>query len=190
MNVQVYSMERFSNARRSSPSISCNDFPAIPCKSSYIPTVAPSSFGRVAVLGDEVAGEAGEMVVLNDLYRALAARDRFADAGKVIVLPVSRLLTRGYGALDGLLEASPLAITQQHLQIAGAPVLGAVLVGLFYRLERLVAEGRQLCVAHLAIPIFVPVPGKRLSAPFPTKERIWVMAMAFNCARRSGAAKP
>jgi len=37
---------------------------------------------RVAVLGDEVASEAGEVVVLDDLNATLAAGDRFAGAGK------------------------------------------------------------------------------------------------------------
>src|SRR3990172_9868851 len=37
----VYLSVPSSRAERRSPSISCNDLPAIPCKSPYIPTVAP-----------------------------------------------------------------------------------------------------------------------------------------------------
>jgi hypothetical protein len=61
----------------------------------------------------------------------------------MIVRLVSRLLTGAYGTLDGLLEAPPLAVAQQQLQVAGTPVFRAVLVGLLDGLEGFVAEGRQ-----------------------------------------------
>lgn len=41
-------------------------------------------FAWVTVLCNEVTGEAGEVVIVHYLYRALTAEDRFAGAGKVM----------------------------------------------------------------------------------------------------------
>jgi hypothetical protein len=46
-------------------------------------------FTRIAVLGNEVAGEAGELVVIYKLHGSLATHDRFAGAGKVMLGRVS-----------------------------------------------------------------------------------------------------
>ena len=42
-------------------------------------------FAWIAILGDEVTSEAGEVVVLHYLHRAFAPHDRFAGAGKVML---------------------------------------------------------------------------------------------------------
>ena len=47
----------------------------------------------------------------------------------------TRLLARGYGALDRLFETSPLAVAQERLEIPRAPVFRAVLVDLPELLE-------------------------------------------------------
>ena len=66
----------------------------------------------------------------------------------MIVGAISRLLTGACGARDGLLEAPPLAVAQQQLQVASTPVFRAVRVGLLDGLEGRVAEGRQLLAIH------------------------------------------
>lgn len=76
-------------------------------------------FARVAVLGDEVTGKAGEVEVY-DLARApFAQRDHFAGAGKMMLHFVARLGTRLVGTGDGLLEPTPLRVAQQRQQIVG-----------------------------------------------------------------------
>ena len=57
---------------------------------------------------------------------------------------ISHFVTRRYGALDGLLEAPPLAVAEQRVQVAGAPVFGAVLVGLLERLAGFAVKGGEL----------------------------------------------
>ncbi len=47
----------------------------------------------ITVLGNQVAGEPGELEVWDDLHRALTAGNRFAGAGKVMARLVTRLLT-------------------------------------------------------------------------------------------------
>lgn len=90
---------------------------------------------RISVLRDEVAREAGEVKIENFAFATRPEGDHFAGAGKMIGRFVTRLLARGYGALDRLLEAPPLAVAQKRLQVAGAPVLRAVLVDLSALLE-------------------------------------------------------
>jgi hypothetical protein len=61
--------------------------------------------------------------------RSLATRsevDHFAGAGKMIARRIFRLFTRSYRPLDGLFEASPLAVAQQGLQVADNSVFGAI----------------------------------------------------------------
>ena len=48
---------------------------------------------------------------------------------------------------DGLLKTAPLRIAEQGLQIAGAPVFGAVLVGELEFFKRLLSVYRQLMFA-------------------------------------------
>lgn len=69
-----------------------------------------------------------------------------------MVRVVSRLSTGGYGALDGLLEAPPLAVAKERLQVTGAPVLCAVLIGLLEILKGSAADGSQLLLAHNHLP--------------------------------------
>ncbi len=46
----------------------------------------------IAILGDQVAGKAGQVVVVDNLDGSLTPSDRFAGAGKVMVAVVARLL--------------------------------------------------------------------------------------------------
>ena len=75
-------------------------------------------FARVAVLRDQVAGEAGKVEILNVLNRPFTAGDRFAGAGKVMPGGIARLLTGHHGALDRVFKPAPLAVIEQGLQIA------------------------------------------------------------------------
>jgi hypothetical protein len=43
-------------------------------------------------LGDEIASETRKVIILNDLRRAFASRDRFTGAGKVMPWVVPGLL--------------------------------------------------------------------------------------------------
>ena len=97
-------------------------------------------FARVAVLGDEVAGEAGKVVIINHLNRTFTAGDRFAGAGKVMLRAIARGFARSHGAFDRVFKAAPLAVAQQRLQVAGAPVFGTMLVGSSQFLEGFAAE--------------------------------------------------
>jgi hypothetical protein len=49
--------------------------------------------------------------------------DHFADMRKMVPRFVSRVLTSGYGFINNGGKALPLGIPQQHLQVAGAPIL-------------------------------------------------------------------
>ena len=108
-------------------------------------------FARVAVLGDEVTGEAGEVVIINHLNRTFTAGDRFAGAGKVMLRVVSRGRARRLGPVNGLFKAPPLAVPQHRLQVSRAPVFGAVFVVLLERLERLRRHRRQIFLAHCSL---------------------------------------
>ena len=69
----------------------------------------------------------------------------------MVVRIISGFPTRRYGALDSLFKAPPLAVAEQRLQVAGAPVFGGVLVGLLERLEGFPAKGRGLLFTHAAL---------------------------------------
>jgi len=49
---------------------------------------------------------------------------------------VPRLLARGLGAADRFLEPTPLAVAEQRLQIARAPIFGTMIVKALERFER------------------------------------------------------
>ena len=66
---------------------------------------------------------------------------------------VTRLLTRGYGFLDGVLEPPPLAIPQEGLQVPGASVFGTVVVDLFEALETCGPCLGQMVVGHVRFPL-------------------------------------
>ena len=55
---------------------------------------------------------------------------------------ITRLLARGYGLGDGLLEVAPVVVAQQWLQVASAPIFRAMLVDRLQLLEALVLGGR------------------------------------------------
>ena len=55
---------------------------------------------------------------------------------------VPRLLARGLGAADGFLEPPPLAVAEQRLQIARAPIFGTMIVMALERLERGLGGGK------------------------------------------------
>jgi hypothetical protein len=90
------------------------------------------------------------VVIWDFLDRTFATGDRFAGAGKVIGWIVTRLFTRGYGSLDGVLKSPPLGVTQQWLKFAGAPILLVILVGLFQALKACAGNLRKIVVGHLA----------------------------------------
>ena len=85
----------------------------------------------VAIHRNEVTGEAGEVEVIQLALAARAKLNHFAGAGKMVVRFVPRLFASLLCPLDRLLEASPLVIAQQRLQLSRAPVFSAVLVHLF-----------------------------------------------------------
>jgi hypothetical protein len=97
--------------------------------------VSNFGFPWVAILGDEVAGEAGEVLVVNHLHGTFTPHDRFAGGGKVMRGLVARRAARDHGTFNSLLKPPPLGVTQQRLQVTSAPVFGVVLVGLLQRLE-------------------------------------------------------
>ena len=70
---------------------------------------------------------------LADASRSQA--NHFAGVGKMVSRFVPGLLARHLRAGDGILEAAPLAITQQWLKIACAPIFRTMLVFAFERLE-------------------------------------------------------
>ena len=86
---------------------------------------------RVAVLGNQVAGEARQPVVIHVSLPAFAENDHFARARKMMVRVITRLPARRYGLGDRFLEAAPLAVAQQRLEFASAPVLRVMLVDSF-----------------------------------------------------------
>jgi hypothetical protein len=109
-------------------------------------------FPGIAVLGDQVAREARE-VVIDDLPLAPRPQaDHFASAGKMVIAVVPRLLASGHGFLDGPVEVPPLVVAEQWLDLAGAPVFGPVLVHPLRVLERLPAKGGSLIIAHGGLP--------------------------------------
>ena len=78
--------------------------------------------------------------------RTFAAGDRFAGAGKVMLRVVSGGFAGSHSPLDGILKTPPLAVSEHGLQVTGAPVLRAMLVGLPQFLERPGALRWQLFV--------------------------------------------
>lgn len=62
---------------------------------------------RVTVLGDEVAGVAGEHKVFDLALSALAVGDQFRDATKMVFRVVTSCFAGLYGALNGGLEVLP-----------------------------------------------------------------------------------
>jgi hypothetical protein len=85
---------------------------------------------RVAVLGDEVAGKTGKVVIIELSLAAGAQVDHFAGAGKMVFRVIARGLARDHRPFNGLGEAPPLGIAELELKVAGAPEFGSVLVGL------------------------------------------------------------
>ena len=71
---------------------------------------------------------------------------------KVMAWIVTRLFARGYGLLNGILEASPVIVAQERLEVAGAPVFGTVVVGLFEALETCGPCLGQMVVGHVRFP--------------------------------------
>lgn len=91
--------------------------------------VGDLGFSRVAVLGNQVAGEAGEVEIVYITRAAGAEFDHFAGVGKMVSRRVPRLDARGLGAIDGVGEAAPLTVAEKVLEVARAPVGRAVRIG-------------------------------------------------------------
>lgn len=85
-------------------------------------------FTRIAILRDQVTGEAREVVVVDLALAARSNGDHFAGAGKMVLHIVSRLRARRHCPPDGILEPSPLAVTKQRREVARAPVACAMFV--------------------------------------------------------------
>ena len=62
---------------------------------------------------------------------------------------VTRLLARGYGFLDGVLETAPVVIAQERLEVAGTPILGSKVVGLLEALEARGSYFGQVVFGHV-----------------------------------------
>jgi hypothetical protein len=93
-------------------------------------------------------------MVINDLLnRPLATDYRFAGARKVILRCIAGLLAGDNRLNNRVIEAAPLVVTQQGLQVPCVPILGAVLIDLFQLLKRLLPDGRQVLVFHTFSPL-------------------------------------
>ncbi len=73
-------------------------------------------FAWIAVLGDEVTIETGEVLIRHFLPRTLITGDRFAHARKVICWIITRLLTGGYGLQGRVFKAAPLLVSEQAFE--------------------------------------------------------------------------
>jgi hypothetical protein len=83
---------------------------------------------RIAILGDEIAGIAGEHEIVNFTLRALAELDHFVDVNKMIGNHVARDFAGDFRLGDGsLVEVAPLGIAEKLLEIASQPVFDAAL---------------------------------------------------------------
>ncbi|MCU0747977.1 MAG: hypothetical protein MUF13_00320, partial [Akkermansiaceae bacterium] len=91
----------------------------------------------VSVLGDQVAGIAGQHEVLDFALPALAVGDQFRDATKMMFRFVTRCLTRLNGPLNGSHEVFPTGIAERFLKIAGEPKFDPVVIrqGLSQRIK-------------------------------------------------------
>ena len=81
----------------------------------------------IAVLGDEVAGIAGEHEIVNLTLAAGAEINHFVDVNKMVLDGMTRDFTGGLGLGNGGVEVAPLIVTEQVLQVTGEPVFDATL---------------------------------------------------------------
>ena len=82
-------------------------------------------FARVAVLGDEVAGIARELVVLDLALGALAGLDHFRGLTKMILTCGSRSIPRHFRPLYCNREVFPAPVSQKLHDVARIPELDA-----------------------------------------------------------------
>jgi len=82
-------------------------------------------FEGVAILGDQVAGIAGEGNFFDAALGAAADFDYFADIGKMVFPFFARTFVSVFGFFNGVQEIVSFGITQNGLQFAGAPAFGS-----------------------------------------------------------------
>lgn|GEM_PF-2307557 len=93
----------------------------------------------ISVLGDQVAGVAGEQDVRDFLFGAFGHLDRFVDVDKMIGNGMTREFACGFCLGNGgLVEVSPLGVSQKMLEIPCQPVFhtGLRLLGVTFKRVR------------------------------------------------------
>lgn len=80
---------------------------------------------RIAVLGDEVAGVAGEYEVFDAALGTATQSDHFRDATKMVSCVVTACSARLYGTFDGGLEIFPARVAQRLHEVADKPEFDA-----------------------------------------------------------------
>ncbi len=85
--------------------------------------------GRIGVLRDQVAGVAGEGVVLDllFLFAPVSQRNHFADFEKMVRWIVSGPIASRHRSIDHAGEIGPPLVVEYALQVAREPELGATL---------------------------------------------------------------
>ena len=84
---------------------------------------------RIAVLGDEVTGVAGEHEVINRSFGAAAKFDHFRDATKMVRHRVTRCFEGLNGAVDRGLEVLPAGVSKRFHDVPGKPELDVLVWG-------------------------------------------------------------
>jgi len=69
---------------------------------------------RIAVLGDEVAGVAGELVIGYFTFGAATRRNHFVGADKMVFWRYTRLFGRHYCPTDRLLKHTPSSVLKKR----------------------------------------------------------------------------
>ncbi len=70
---------------------------------------------RVTVLGDEIAGVAGQHEIIDLFFRALRHRDRFPDVRKMVYNRMPCGLASYLGLVDNLGKVLPFGISEKPL---------------------------------------------------------------------------
>jgi hypothetical protein len=126
--LHLLSVLRYDYSSAVSPSGSFRDF--LSSEARRRSTFFTSSAGallllRIAVLGGQVAGVAGEHDIGNVFFRALGHLDRLVDLNKMIGNGVSGYFTRGLCLVDNGGEVPPFGVAQKVLEVASQPELDA-----------------------------------------------------------------
>ena len=79
--------------------------------------------GRIAVLGDQVAGIARQSNIVDFPLGTRAEIDHFPDIKKMVLGVVTGGLASSYGLVDNLGEVLPFRVSQEHLEVSRTPEL-------------------------------------------------------------------